>query len=127
MTDRIERPFQVEGATYKIKPPTIDDAVYITINNEEIDGKLRPIELFINSKNMQSFQWVSCVTRLLSAEFRRKGDFPSFVIDEMLETYDPQGGYVIPKSNGVKANSIVAHIGWVLKRHCIELGLIEDE
>jgi hypothetical protein len=120
----IDRPEIVHGKTYKLKPPIIDESVYVTINDAEIGGAMRPVEVFINSKNMQSFQWISLITRLLSAHMRTAEEFPVFVIDEMLETYDPHGGYMIPKTQGVRVNSIVAHIGWVLKQHCIELGVI---
>lgn len=122
----IDRPEIVQGRTYKIKPPIIDEAVYITINDAEINGVIRPIEVFINSKNMQSFQWISCVTRLLSAAMRHDGAFPRYVVDELLDTYDPHGGYIIPGSKGRRANSIVAHIGWVIYEHCELLGLMED-
>lgn len=122
----IERPEVINGATYKIKPPIIDEAVYITINDAKIDGAIRPIEIFINSKNMKNFPWISCVTRLLSAQLRQGGEFPSFVIDELLDTYDPSGGYFIPKTS-IKVNSIVAHIGYVLKTHCENLGLLNNQ
>ena len=120
----LDRPEIVNGVTYKIKPPLINDAVYITINDAEIDGVKRPIEIFINSKNMENFPWISCVTRLISAVLRQKGEFPSFLIDELIETYDPKGGYFIPNSDGAKANSIVAHIGYIFKQHCKNLGLL---
>ena len=87
---------------------------------------MRPIELFINSKDMQSFQWISLITRLLSAHMRTAKGFPTFVIDEMLETYDPHGGYYIPGTQ-YRAHSIVAHIGWVLREHCRQLGLIPKD
>jgi hypothetical protein len=101
----------------------IDDAVYITINDAVVDGQLRPVEIFINSKNMENFPWISCVTRLLSAVLRQDGPFPMFAIDELIQTHDPKGGYIIPKSKGVRAHSIVAHIGFEIKKHCEELGL----
>ena len=118
----LERPEIVHGVTYKLKPPIIEEAIYLTINSAEVRGQLRPVELFINSKNMESFQWISLITRLVSAHMRTADEFPHFVIDEMLETYDPHGGYFIPGS-GLKANSIVAHIGHILREHCRGLGV----
>ena len=112
----LDRPEVIQGKTYKLKPPIIDEAVYVTINDAEINGTMRPVELFINSKNMASFQWISLITRLLSAHMRVAEEFPIFIVDEMMDTYDPHGSYFIPGS-GVKVNSIVAHIGWVLKQH----------
>lgn len=121
-----ERPDVLESKTYKIRPPVIDCAIYITISDEIAeDGSRRPREVFINSKNVQSFQWVSLVTRLLSAQLRQDGPFPSFVIEEMLNTFDTDGGYIIPGAKGRRANSIVAHIGMVFEDHCKALGLVK--
>ena len=119
----LDRPETVDGKTYKIKPPIIDDAIYITINDAEVAGQVRPVEIFINSKNMDSFQWISLITRLASALMRTSDKFPYFIIDEMLETFDPHGDYVVPKTKGRRANSIIAHIGMVLEDHCKELGI----
>jgi hypothetical protein len=122
----LDRPEIVHGVTYKLKPPIIEEAVYLTINSAEVNGQMRPVELFINSKNMDSFQWISLITRLVSAHMRTAGEFPHFVIEEMLETYDPHGGYFIP-GTGVKVNSIVAHIGITLRDHCKKLGILPEE
>lgn len=116
----LERPDVVIGRTYKIKPPVIPDAVYITIN--DVDG--RPIEVFINCKHLESHQWVVAMTRLLSASFRQPGPFPVYIINEMKQTFDPKGGYFVPGEKAM-CPSIVAHIGRVIEAHCIELGLID--
>ena len=121
--NRIKRPLDLPGKTYQISPPVLDENVYITINDCEVGGQLRPVEIFINSRNMQSFAWISCVTRLLSAIQQIEGEFPWFVIDELQDTYDPLGGYMIPRSNGKRAHSVVGHIGYVLEQHCRAIGL----
>jgi ribonucleoside-diphosphate reductase alpha chain len=120
---KLERSEVLGGKTYKIKPPIIDDAVYITINDAEVDGQIRPVEVFINSKNMENFPWISFTTRALSAAFRQDGPFPMYIVNEMFQTHDPKGGYIIPKSKGARAHSIVGHIGWVIKNHCEALGI----
>jgi len=123
--ESVHRPQRLQGKTYKIKPPIIEEAVYITINDMAMpDGSLRPIEVFINSKNMASFQWISLLTRLLSALFRQPGPFPTFVFEEFGNTFDPHGAYIIPGSNGRKANSIAHHIGMVIVDHCKEIGVL---
>jgi hypothetical protein len=120
------RPDSVRGTTYKIKPPTMDDAIYVTINNIELeDGTERPIEIFINSKDTSSFMWMAALTRVISALFRQPGDF-LFIIDELRQIFDPQGGYFIPGGGGI-CPSIVAHIGLTLEQHCRDLGMIETE
>ena len=124
MVMTMNRPDVLTGITYKIRPPTIDEAVYITINDSLIDGVTRPVEVFINSKDMKSYQWISCVTRLLSSALQQPGDFPVWVIGELIDTHDPIGGYWMPGNSQVWCASIVAHIGHVLKRHCEGLELV---
>lgn len=116
------RPEVVEGRTYKIRPPIGSSAFYITVNDIiEADGKRRPIEVFINTKDTTHFQWVTALTRVVSALFRKPGEF-LFILDELQQVYDPQGGYW---DKGEMIPSVVAHIGKVLKEHCRHLGLIE--
>jgi len=49
----LDRPDVLIGQTYKIKWVDSDHAFYITINDIEKDGRRRPFEVFINSKNMR--------------------------------------------------------------------------
>ena len=84
------------GVTYKIKPPIIEDAVYITIVDDEINGQKRPSAMFVNSKNMQSFQWISILMRLISRSFTEQ-EFPLYIIEELKETYDTGGDYIKTK------------------------------
>ena len=79
------------GQTYKMKWPDSDHAFYITINDIEKDGRRRPFEIFINSKNMEAYAWTLALTRMISAVFRRGGDV-SFVVDELKAVFDPRGG-----------------------------------
>lgn len=129
MHEDIERPEELRGYTYKIKTPLTDHALYITINNivlnrDTEDEQEYPFEIFINSKNMEHFQWVLALTRVLSAVFRKGGD-ATFLVDEMKQVFDPQGGYF--KKGGRFMPSLVAEIGEVLETHMKKIGLIEDE
>ena len=56
------------------------------------DGRRRPFEIFINSKNMEHFAWTVALTRMISAVFRRGGDV-SFVVEELKAVFDPRGGH----------------------------------
>lgn len=103
------------GSTYKIKPVDYDSAMYITINN--LNGN--PYEIFINCKHLDSFQWVACVTRLISAIWQSGGD-SSFIAESMKSIFSPKGGYYLPKGKGF-CPSVVAHIGMVIEKHCEEL------
>lgn len=106
----ISRPSALFGATYKIKTPLAEAALYVTIN--DLDG--RPFEIFINSKAMEHFQWIVALTRVMSAVFR-KGEDPSFLVEELKSVFDPKGGYWRPGEGHVP--SLVAEIGDVLDQH----------
>ena len=65
--------------------------MYITINDIVQDGRRRPFEVFINSKNMEHYAWTVALTRMIWAVFRRGGDV-SFVVEELKAVFDPRGG-----------------------------------
>src|SRR6056297_185557 len=85
MHEKVERPEGMEcleGATYKIRTPLDDHALYVTINDIVLNYGTehevrRPFEIFINSKNMDHFQWIVALTRVMSAviehHFKRIG------------------------------------------------------
>ncbi|ABK44586.1 conserved hypothetical protein [Magnetococcus marinus MC-1] len=112
------RPEQLDGTTYKITTPISEHALYLTINNIECDGHIRPYEIFINSKNMKHFAWVVALTRVVSAVLRREED-PSFLVEELRAIFDPQGGYFKP--GGKRMNSVVAEIGDCLEDHILRI------
>ena len=103
----------LQGTTYKLKWPDSAHAVYVTINNMEADGEVRPFEIFINSKNMEHYAWTLGLTRMISAVFRRGGDI-SFIPDELKAVFDPRGGAWM---NGKYVPSLLAAIGGVIERH----------
>ena len=115
----IERSEVLSGCTYKIKTPLSEHALYITINNIEVDGQLRPFEVFINSKSMEHFQWIVAFTRIVSAIFRHGGEV-TFLIEELRSVFDPRGGFFY-KSKYVP--SLVAQIGDVLEQHLVSIGV----
>lgn len=101
------------GMTYKIKWPHSAHAVYVTVNDAEIDGQRRPFEIFVNSKNMEHYAWTLALTRMISAVFRRGGDV-GFVAEELKAVFDPQGGAWLA---GRYVPSLPAAIGGVVERH----------
>jgi len=103
----------LHGTTYKLRWPGSAHALYITINNAEIDGELRPFEIFINSKNMDHYAWSVGLTRMISAVFRRGGDL-NFVVEELQAVFDPRGG---AWTNGRYVPSILAAIGDIIETH----------
>jgi ribonucleoside-diphosphate reductase alpha chain len=120
MTKPLDRPDVLRGQTYKIKWADADHAFYITINDVEKDGRRRPFEVFINSKNMEAYAWTLALTRMISAVFRRGGDV-SFVVDELKAVFDPRGGQWM---EGHYVPSLLAAIGEVIERHLVAIGFI---
>jgi ribonucleoside-diphosphate reductase alpha chain len=120
LTRPLDRPEELQGRTYKIKWLDSDHAFYITINDIEKDGRRRPFEIFINSKNMEAYAWALALTRMISAVFRRGGDV-SFVVEELKAIFDPRGGQWM---NGRYVPSLLAAIGEVIERHMIEIGFM---
>jgi ribonucleoside-diphosphate reductase alpha chain len=111
---------KLSGATYKLRWPDSEHAMYVTINDIEKDGVVRPFEIFVNSKNLEHYAWVVALTRMISAVFRRGGEV-AFVAEELKQVFDPRGGQW---SNGRYIPSLVAAIGDVIERHMIETGFL---
>jgi hypothetical protein len=128
MHEKLERPDMLLGSTYKIKTPQSEHALYITINdvllNQGTEHEMRrPYEIFINSKNMDHFQWIVALTRIISAVFRKGGDV-TFLVDELRSVFDPRGGYF--KKGGKYKPSLVCEIGDAIECHMKMIGMIED-
>jgi len=129
MHESVERDERLIGSTYKIKPPMSEHAMYVTVNdivlNEGTEHELRrPFEVFINSKNMEHFQWVVALTRLISAVFRKGGD-ATFLVEELKAVFDPKGGYF--KKGGIFMPSLVAEIGYAIEDHMVKTGFLNNE
>ncbi|MDF3020303.1 MAG: ribonucleoside-diphosphate reductase beta chain [Steroidobacteraceae bacterium] len=127
MTEEVQRPEFLIGATYKIKTPVSDHAMYVTINdiilNEDTPyEQRRPFEIFINSKNLDHFQWIVALTRIISAVFRKGGDV-TFLVDELKAVFDPRGGYW--QAGGKFMPSIIAELGYVIEKHLQMIGLLK--
>ncbi|HXS26493.1 MAG TPA: hypothetical protein VN730_02375 [Steroidobacteraceae bacterium] len=126
MHEKLERPEVLIGSTYKIKTPISDHAMYVTINDIVLNEgteyeQRRPFEIFINSKNLDHYQWIVALTRIISAVFRKGGDV-TFLVDELKAVFDPRGGYWQP--GGKFMPSIIAELGYVIERHLQTIGLI---
>ena len=107
-----ERTEVLTGKTYKTHIPN-KASYYVTINDFE-DGT--PFEIFINSKDTEHQQWITALTRVMSAVFRREGNV-SFLSKELKTVVDPNGGFW---KNGKYVPSIVHEIGSVLEQHLTE-------
>jgi ribonucleoside-diphosphate reductase alpha chain len=124
MTKPLERDAALEGMTYKIKWPASAHALYVTINDIVRDGRRRPFEIFINTKNLEHYAWTVALTRMISAVFRRGGDV-TFVAEELKAVFDPEGGRWM---GGRYVPSLLAAIGDVIEQHMLHIGfLIREE
>ena len=127
--EKLQRPEMLLGSTYKIKTPLSEHALYVTINdivlNPGTEHELRrPFEIFINSKNMDHFQWIVALTRIISAVFRKGGDV-TFLVEELRSVFDPRGGYF--KKGGKYMPSLVAEIGDAIECHLRMIGMLHDD
>jgi hypothetical protein len=127
MHEKLERPEMLIGSTYKVKTPISDHAMYVTINdiilNQDTEHeKRRPFEIFINSKNLDHYQWIVALTRIISAVFRKGGDV-TFLVDELKAVFDPRGGYW--QTGGKYMPSIIAELGYIVEKHLISIGLLK--
>jgi ribonucleoside-diphosphate reductase alpha chain len=123
MARPLERDPVLSGFTYKLRWPDSDHAMYVTINDIVQDGRRRPFEIFINSKNLEHYAWTVALTRMISAVFRRGGDV-SFVVEELKAVFDPRGGHWM---GGRYVPSLLAAIGEVIENHMITIGFLVPE
>lgn len=129
MDERIQRPEQLSGRTYKIKTPLTEHALFVTINDIVLNPgtsheQHRPFEIFINSKSMEHFQWIVALTRIISAVFRKGGDC-TFLAEELRSVFDPRGGYI--RRGGRFVPSLVAEIGDVIETHLRSIGMLDEQ
>jgi len=118
----LDRPEALNGATYKVRWPDSEHAMYLTMSDIVDDsGRTRPFESFINSKNMEHYAWTVALTRMISAVFRRGGDV-SFVVEELKAVFDPRGGHWM---GGRYVPSLLAAIGDVIEKHMIIIGFLK--
>jgi ribonucleoside-diphosphate reductase alpha chain len=123
MAPPLERDGVLSGFTYKLKWPANDHAIYVTINDIEHNGRRRPFEIFINTRNLEHYAWTVALTRMISAVFRRGGDV-TFVAEELKAVFDPQGGQWM---GGRYVPSLLAAIGEVIETHMRRTGFLQSE
>ncbi|MBL4692732.1 MAG: adenosylcobalamin-dependent ribonucleoside-diphosphate reductase [Magnetovibrio sp.] len=122
MFQPLERPESLKGHTYKLNWPESEHALYVTLNDYLDDnGRERPFEIFINSKNMEHYAWTVALCRMISAVFRRGGDV-SFVVEELKNVFDPRGGHWV---GGKYVPSLLAALGEVIERHMKATGFLK--
>ena len=89
--EKMKRPTMTEGRTYKLRAG--ESSVYATINNVRLNvgtehEEVRPFEIFLNSKGNDCVQWVNALTLMISAVWRKGGEY-AFVAEELRAITDP--------------------------------------
>lgn len=124
--EKLERPEILSGKTYKIKTPLCSDALYITINDTLIGSRHQVFEIFASGKNMEHHQWVTALTRVMSAVFRNGGNV-KFLVRELLDIHDPKNGAHFKKGRKEVVPSLVAEIGIILEQHLAHIDQLNGE
>ena len=122
--EKVKRPETVEAKVYKLKSRFINENVYITLSYiVQDDGVKKPIEIFINSKDLSKLPEYTVLTRLISAIFRQFND-PTFILEELQSIYDPNGGYF---SKGKYIYSFYSEIAIIVERFFEDIGFIREK
>jgi len=98
LIEKTKRPKQLDSRTYKIKASSgYEHAYYVSISNVVLNEgtelrEVRPYEIFINTKDKISVQWVHALTFMMSAIFRKGGEY-MFLLDELREVSSSNAGW----------------------------------
>ncbi|MBF0453608.1 MAG: hypothetical protein HQL72_02185 [Magnetococcales bacterium] len=124
----LQRPECLPGYTYRIKPPLAEHAYFITINHIEVakTGKKQLFEIFVNTKNMENYDWIVAWSLTASAIFRQVEN-PAFLVEQLAAVHSPKGGYIKPGSQGRWVGSLVVEIGDCIEKEMLRLGIKQPE
>tara|TARA_B100000029_G_scaffold296725_1_gene289937 strand:- start:422 stop:1033 length:612 start_codon:yes stop_codon:yes gene_type:complete len=115
------RPQVVDAKVYKLKSAFVKNSVFITLGYITENDTLRPVEIFINSKDLTKTPEYVVLTRLISAIFRRSGD-PMFILEELQGIFDPNGGSF---REGKYYHSFYSEVADVIETFFCDVGIIE--
>ena len=115
------RPEVVDAKVYKVKSAFVKNSVFITLSYLKESSIIRPIEIFINSKDLNRSAEYVVLTRLISAIFRRATD-PMFILEELHGIHDPNGGSF---KDGKYYHSFYAEVADVIERFFYDVNIIE--
>jgi len=121
--DTVERPDRVKAMVYKMQSNFVRHNVYITLGYVVENEKPRPIEIFINSKDLSKSPEYTVLTRLLSAIFRKTPN-PAFILEELGSINDPNGGY---HKNGKYIHSFYSEVALVIEKFFNEIGILSKK
>ena len=117
-----ERPEVCDAKVYKLKSAFVKNSVFITLSYVKDGNNIRPIEIFINSKDLTKTSEYVVLTRLISAIFRR-GTNPMFILEELQGIFDPNGGSF---KEGKYYHSFYSEIADVIERFFYDVKIIDQ-
>ena len=121
--DSTFRPEVVNAKVYKVKSAFVKNAVFITLSYVDTHSGREPIEIFINSKDLNRSAEYVVLTRLISAIFRRASD-PMFILEELHGIHDPNGGSF---KDGKYFHSFYAEVADVLERFFYDVNILSPQ
>ena len=122
-TNSAIRPEVVNAKVYKVKSAFVKNAVFITLSYIDTHSGRKPIEIFINSKDLNRSAEYVVLTRLISAIFRRATN-PMFILEELHGIHDPNGGSF---KDGKYYHSFYAEVADVIERFFYDVDIIKKE
>jgi len=117
------RPKVVDAKVYKVKSAFVKNSVFITLSYVDTELGRRPIEIFINSKDLNRAPEYVVLTRLISAIFRRATD-PMFILEELHGIHDPNGGSF---KEGKYYHSFYAEVAETIEKFFYDVGIIKSK
>ena len=117
------RPEVVDAKVYQVKSAFIKNSVFVTLSFIQHEEQIRPIEIFINSKDLTRAPEYVVLTRLISAIFRRATD-PMFILEELHGIHDPNGGSF---KEGKYYHSFYAEVAETIEKFFYDVGIIKDK
>lgn len=117
------RPYVVDAKVYKVKSAFVKNSVFITLSYIETDLGRRPIEIFINSKDLNRAPEYVVLTRLISAIFRRATN-PMFILEELQGIHDPNGGSF---KDGKYYHSFYAEVAETIEKFFFDVGIMKEK
>jgi hypothetical protein len=122
--DTVKRPDTVEAKVYKLKSRFVNENLYVTLSYvQDEEGNNRPIEIFINSKDLSKLPEYTVLTRLISAIFRHFNN-PTFILEELQSIYDPNGGYF---SKGRYVYSFYSEVAMIIEKFFIDIKFLKEK
>ena len=115
------RPHVVDAKVYKVKSAFVKNSVFITLSYIETPNGRRPIEIFINSKDLNRAPEYVVLTRLISAIFRRATN-PMFILEELQGIHDPNGGSF---KEGKYYHSFYGEVAETIEKFFYEVGIVK--